>query len=70
MNRSDDRIFSRESQVKGFSRRRYLAGGPEDCLKHVILLALLRHMVSASHLGIEEVRRFVLVTPWEGRIWT
>ena len=30
---------------------RYLAGGPEDCLKHVVLLALLRQMVCTSHLG-------------------
>lgn len=33
-------------------RNRYLAGGPEDCLKHSVLLTLLGHMVQDSNQAL------------------
>jgi hypothetical protein len=36
---------------------RYLAGGPEDCLKHSVLLTLLGHMVQDSNQAQVQLQR-------------
>ncbi|OLP73915.1 Ribosomal RNA large subunit methyltransferase J [Symbiodinium microadriaticum] len=48
-----------EQGGKGFSDKPYLAGGPEDCLKHVVLVSLLRHFV-------EDCRPFTFIDAHAG----
>ncbi|OLP82755.1 Ribosomal RNA large subunit methyltransferase J [Symbiodinium microadriaticum] len=62
MNQSTEQEEEEEEEEqggKGFSDKPYLAGGPEDCLKHVVLVSLLRHFV-------EDCRPFTFIDAHAG----